>query len=272
MGYMQLTAEVFVDTGKDFRPEDSITVPYECELGQTVALDFDLTVFEKTCGFRFDPLLEEGSMVKLLGITLTYRDEETRQIEPGRLKTNADVNFDPIFVYLHNDPKFFVDEVLCLKLAHAHVEFQVLELGNEKREYWQEIKKRSVSVAEKEQLLGKIDAAMKENHALQKENRKLHIENEDVYSSGIWKLTHDQKGPMKVIFGKGNILTFIASLYIAVCSELFIFNNAYYSTARPNDETLVFSPLRFFAVWLGVFVLIAVINRCVQKGYRREAD
>ena len=27
-----------------------------------------------------------------------------------RIKTNSDVDFDPIFVYLHNDPKFFVDE------------------------------------------------------------------------------------------------------------------------------------------------------------------
>ena len=30
---VQLTAEVFIDTGKDFRPEDSLTVPYTCALG-----------------------------------------------------------------------------------------------------------------------------------------------------------------------------------------------------------------------------------------------
>ena len=111
---VQLTAEVFIDTGKDFRPEDSLTVPYTCALGETVTLDFDLTGFEHTCGFRFDPLLEDGSMVKLEGLALTYEDDETRQIEMERIKTNSDVDFDPIFVYLHNDPKFFVDEALCL--------------------------------------------------------------------------------------------------------------------------------------------------------------
>ncbi len=52
---VQLTAEVFIDTGKDFRPEDSLTVPYTCTLGETVTLDFDLTGFEHTCGFRFRP-------------------------------------------------------------------------------------------------------------------------------------------------------------------------------------------------------------------------
>ena len=77
---VQLTAEVFIDTGKDFRPEDSLTVPYICALGETVTLDFDLTGFEHTCGFRFDPLLEDGSMVKLEGIALTYEDDETKQI------------------------------------------------------------------------------------------------------------------------------------------------------------------------------------------------
>ena len=117
---------------------------------------------------------------------------------------------------------------------------------------------------------GKLDAAMKETHALEKENRRLRIEEEDIYSSGIWKLQHDAKGPMKVIFGKGNILTFLASVYIALCTELFIFNNAYYSTPRPNSEALVFSPLRFGLVWLGAFVLIAVLNSLIQKGYRRE--
>ena len=73
-----------------------------------------------------------------------------------------------------------------------------------------------------------------------------------------------------MIFGKGNILTFLASVYIALCTELFIFNNAYYSTPRPNSEALVFSPLRFGLVWLGAFVLIAVLNSLIQKGYRRE--
>ena len=146
----------------------------------------------------------------------------------------------------------------------------MLELGLAEKEYWQEIKKHSVSEKEKEQLLGKLDAAMKENHALEKENRRLRIEEEDIYSSGIWKLQHDAKGPLKVIFGKGNILTFLASVYIALCTELFIFNNAYYSTPRPNSEALVFSPLRFGLVWLGAFVLIAVLNSLIQKGYRRE--
>ena len=93
--------------------------------------------------------------------------------------------------YTHlNDPKFFVDEALCLKLKSAKVTFQVLELGNDKKEYWQEIKKHSVSEKEKAQLLGKLDIAMKENHALEKENKRLKVEAEDIYSSGIWKLQH----------------------------------------------------------------------------------
>ena len=94
-------------------------MPYTCALGETVTLDFDLTGFEHTCGFRFDPLLEDSSMVKLEGLGLTYEDDETRQVEMERIKTNSDVDFDPIFVYLHNDPKFFVDEALCLKLKSA---------------------------------------------------------------------------------------------------------------------------------------------------------
>ena len=51
-----------------------------------------------------------------------------------------------------------------------------LELGLAEKEYWQEIKKHSVSEKEKEQLLGKLDAAMKENHTLEKENRRLRRE------------------------------------------------------------------------------------------------
>ena len=126
---IQLTAEVFIDTGKDFRPEDSLTVPYICSLGETVTLDFDLSVFEHSCGFRFDPLLEDSSMVRLEEIALTYEDGETKEIEFSRIKTNSDVDFEPIFVYLHKDPKFFVDEALSLKLKSARVRFQVLELG-----------------------------------------------------------------------------------------------------------------------------------------------
>ncbi len=266
----QLTAEVFIDTGKDFRPEDSLTVPYTCVLGETVALEFDLSGFEHTCGFRFDPLLEDSSMVRLQEISLTYEDGETKEIDFSKIKTNSDVDFEPVFVYLHKDPKFFVEEALCLKLTGAKVRFQVLELGLAEKEYWQDIKKHSVSEKEKEQLLGKLDAAMKENHALEKENRRLKIEEADIYSSGIWKLQHDARGPWKVIFGKGNILTFLASVYIALCTELFIFNDAYYSTPRPNDQVLTFSFLRFGLVWLGAFVLIAVINSLIQKGYRRE--
>ena len=125
----ELTAEVFIDTGKDFRPEDSLTVPYTCSLGETVTLDFDLSVFEHSCGFRFDPLLEDSSMVRLEEIALTYEDGETKEIEFSRIKTNSDVDFEPIFVYLHKDPKFFVDEALSLKLKSARVRFQVLELG-----------------------------------------------------------------------------------------------------------------------------------------------
>lgn len=267
---IQLTAEVFIDTGKDFRPEDSLTVPYTCTLGESVTLDFDLSVFEHTCGFRFDPLLEDSSMVRLEEISLTYEDGETKNIEFSRIKTNSDVDFEPIFVYLHKDPKFFVDEALSLKLKAAHVVFRVLELGLGEKEYWQEIKKHSVSEKEKEQLLGKLDAAMKEKHSLEKENRRLKIEEEDIYSSGIWKLQHDARGPWKVIFGKGNIFTFLAAVYIALCSELFIFNNAYYSVPRPNDQVLCFSFLRFGMIWFGAFVLIAVINSLIQKGYRRE--
>ena len=116
---IQLTAEVFIDTGKDFRPEDSLTVPYTCAPGETVTLDFDLSVFEHTCGFRFDPLLEDSSMVKLVDMSLTYEDGETKTIDFSRIKTNSDVDFEPIFVYLHKDPKFFVDEALCLKLTGA---------------------------------------------------------------------------------------------------------------------------------------------------------
>ena len=111
---------------------------------------------------------------------------------------------------------------------------------------------------------------MNEKHALEQENRRLRIEEEDIYSSGIWKLQHDARGPWKVIFGKGNIFTFFAAVYIALCTELFIFNNAYYSMPRPNGEVLTFSFFRFGMVWLGAFALIAVINHLIQKGYRRE--
>ena len=138
----RLTAEVFIDTGKDFRPEDSLQAEYTCILGETVTLEFDLSVFEHTCGFRFDPLLEDSSMVKLLALTLTYEDEERKTIEWDRIKTNSDVDFEPVFVYLHKDPKFFVDEALCLKLAKAEVSFQVLELGLGEKDYWQEKRKK----------------------------------------------------------------------------------------------------------------------------------
>lgn len=77
---------------------------------------------------------------------------------------------------------------------------------------------------------------MKENNALEKENKRLKVEAEDIYSSGIWKLQHDARGPMKVIFGKGNILTFLAAVYLALCSELFIFNNAYYPHRGPTTR------------------------------------
>ena len=73
-------------------------MPYTCTLGEKVTLDFDLTGFEHTCGFRFDPLLEDSSMVKLEALALTYENEETKQIEADRLKTNSDVDFDPVFV------------------------------------------------------------------------------------------------------------------------------------------------------------------------------
>ena len=77
----QLTAEVFIDTGKDFRPEDSLTVPYTCVLGETVALEFDLSGFEHTCGFRFDPLLEDSSMVRLEEIALTCKSSSVIEQE-----------------------------------------------------------------------------------------------------------------------------------------------------------------------------------------------
>jgi len=265
-----LTAEVFIDTGKDFRPEDSLQAEYACALGEVQELTFDLSVFESTCGFRFDPLLEDSSMVKLLEITLTYEDGESKTIDFKRIKTNSDVDFEPIFVYLHKDPKFFVDEALCLKLAKAVVKFQVLELGIGEKEYWQEIKKHSVSEKEKEQILNKLEMAMSQNHELEQENRELKLELGDVYASGIWKLQHDAKGPMKVIFAKGNLFTLIAAVYLGLCSELFIFNQAYYSMPRPNDQVLTFSFLRFGMVALGAFVLIYIINSLIQKGYRRE--
>ena len=47
-----LTAEVFIDTGKDFRPEDSLQAQYIYVPGQAQELEFDLSVFEHTCGFR----------------------------------------------------------------------------------------------------------------------------------------------------------------------------------------------------------------------------
>ncbi len=229
-----------------------------------------MSVFENTRGFRFDPLLEDSSMVKLLELVLAYEGGEEKTVDLSRIKTNSDVDFEPIFVYLHKDPKFFVDEALCVKLLKAKVCFQVLELGLEEKEYWQEIKKHSVSQKEKAQLLNKLELAMKQNRELEQENRRLRIEEADIYASGIWRLQHDAKGPFKVIFGKGNILTFLAAVYLALCSELFIFNNAYYSMPRPNGQELNFSFFRFGMVWLGVFVLLAVLNTMVQKGYRRE--
>lgn len=270
MEMRQLTAEVFIDTGKDFRPEDSLSQEYTWTPGEAQELTFDLSGFEHTCGLRFDPLLEDSSMVKLLGILLTYESGESKEIDLSRIKTNSDVDFEPIFVYLHKDPKFFVDEALCLKLTGATVRFEVLELGTGEKEYWQEIKKHSVSEKEKAQILNKLELAMKEKHELEKENRRLKIEEEDIYSTGIWKLTHDARGPMKVILAKGNLFTFLAAVYLGLCSELFIFNNAYYSTQRPNDQVLCFSFFRFAMIGLGAFVVIYVINRLIQKGYRRE--
>lgn len=266
----QLTAEVFIDTGKDFRPEDSISVSYVCYAEQTITLEFDLTQFEHTCGFRFDPLLESGSMVRMMEITLTYRDGETKTVGMDRITTNCDVDFDPIFVYSHKDPKFFVDEALCMNLAKAKVVFQVIELRNDERTYWLEIKKNSVSIKERDQLLNKLELATKQNHELEEKNRELKLELGDVYASGIWKLQHDAKGPLKVLFSKGNLFKILAALYLGLCSELFIFNNAYYSTPRPNDQMLTFSALRFGMIALGAFVVIYVINSLIQKGYRRE--
>ncbi|MCI9132688.1 MAG: hypothetical protein HFI31_00660 [Lachnospiraceae bacterium] len=285
MESVRLTAEVFVDTGKDFRPEDSLQAEYSCVPGETVKLSFDLTCFEKTVGFRFDPLLEDSSMVKLLGITLCYDSApgetregaqeakapgEKRQIPLERIKTNSDVDLEPIYVYLHHDPKFFVDEALCTHLIGAEVEFQVLELGVEQKDYWLDIKKNHVSQRERDQILGKLEAAMEENRKLAGENRRLKIEHEDIYASGIWKLQHDAKGPVKVLLSKANLGTFFAAVYVALISELFVFNNAYYSAPRPNGEVLVFQFFRFGMVFLGAFLLILLIRGAVMKRYRHE--
>ena len=148
----------------------------------------------------------------------------------------------------------------------------MLELGPGEKEYWQEIKKHSVSEKEKEQLLNKLELAMQQNHQLEQANRELKIAEEDIYASGIWKLQHDAKGPLKVILEKGNIARFLAGVYLGLCVELFIFNNAYYSTPRPNDQVLTFSFLRFGMIAIGAFVLISVINSLIQKGYRREIN
>ena len=277
MESLQLTAEVFIDTGKDFRPEDSLQAEYSCALEpdgsvhqDVIKLEFDLTCFEKTVGFRFDPLLEDSSMIKLLGITLTYDTGESRQIELSRIKTNSDVDLEPIYVYLHHDPKFFVDEALCTHLVKANVEFQVLEIGVEQKKYWLDIKKSNVSQRERDQILGKLEAAMAQNRKLEEENRQLKIEHADIYASGIWKLQHDAKGPLKVLLNKANIWTFAASLYLAFCSELFLFNNAYYSAPRPNDQVLVFQFFRFGMVFIGAFALIVLIRAAVMKRYRHE--
>lgn len=282
---LQLTAEVFVDTGKDFRPEDSLKAEYSCVPGETVKLFFDLTCFEKTVGFRFDPLLEDSSMVKLEGITLHYAQapgsageekdradtaREERKIPLERIKTNSDVDLEPIYVYLHHDPKFFVDEALCTHLTGAEVEFRVLELGVEEKDYWLDIKKANVSQRERDQILGKLEAAMEENRKLAEENRRLKLEHEDIYASGIWKLQHDAKGPLKVLLNKANICTFFAAVYLALISELFVFNNRYYSTPRPNGEVLVFQFFRFGMVFLGAFLLILLIRAAVMKRYRHE--
>ncbi|MCI8417950.1 MAG: hypothetical protein HFI33_10745 [Lachnospiraceae bacterium] len=289
MEAVQLTAEVFIDTGKDFRPEDSLKAEYSCVPGETVRLSFDLTCFEKTVGFRFDPLLEDSSMVRLLRLTLLYdagqggnsqaepvasaisgEKGERREIPMSRIKTNSDVDLEPIYVYLHHDPKFFVDEALCTHLAGAEVEFQVLEIGVENKSYWQDIKKSNVSQRERDQLLGKIEAAMEENRQLAEENRRLKVEHGDIYASGIWKLQHDAKGPLRVLLNKGNIVTFLVSVYVALMSELFWFNNAYYATPRPNGQVLNFQFLRFGLVFLGVFFLIVIVRAAVMKGYRHE--
>ena len=39
----RLTAEVFIDTGKDFRPEDSLRAEYTCTPGETITLEFNLS-------------------------------------------------------------------------------------------------------------------------------------------------------------------------------------------------------------------------------------
>ena len=46
--------------------------------------------------------------------------------------------------------------------------------------------------------------------------------------------------------------------------------DVYKRQPRPNDQVLCFSFFRFGMVFLGAFVLIAVINSLIQKGYRRE--
>ena len=146
----------------------------------------------------------------------------------------------------------------------------MLEVGVEQKDYWLEIKKNNVSQRERDQILGKLEAAMNQNRALEEENRQLKIEHADIYATGIWKLQHDAKGPLKVLLNWANIWTFVASVYLAFCSELFIFNNAYYSTPRPNEEVLVFQPLRFGMVFVGAFALIVLIRAAVMKGYRHE--
>ncbi len=268
MEQIQLTAEVFVDTGKDFRPEDSLQSTYT--RGEIQKLTFDLSCFEHTCGFRFDPLLEDSSVIELISAKLTYANGESKEIEASRIKTNADVDFAPIFVYLHQDPKLFIDEVLCMNLVGAEVEFKVLDLGIGEKAYWQDIKKHSVSEKEKEQLLHRIELLGKQNHELEQENKELKIEHANIYGSGIWKLQHDAKGPLKVLLEKGNLITLFIAIYFALCSELFIFNQAYYATARPNAEVLLFQPLRFGMIAFGLLVVLGIIKSVVQKGYRRE--
>lgn len=111
---------------------------------------------------------------------------------------------------------------------------------------------------------------MEENRKLARENRRLKIEHEDIYASGIWKLQHDAKGPVKVLLSKANLGTFFAAVYVALISELFVFNNAYYSAPRPNGEVLVFQFFRFGMVFLGAFLLILLIRGAVMKRYRHE--
>ncbi len=53
MEALQLTAEVFIDTGKDFRPEDSLQAEYSCVRNADSTIEFPANIWSRDLQDRY---------------------------------------------------------------------------------------------------------------------------------------------------------------------------------------------------------------------------